>query len=140
MAATISLTVDGLPEFARAISQLGSTAARGLRLALNDVADVVIETARPKVPVLSGAAAATIRPRSTRNAVRITAGGDKAPYYPWLDFGGHVGRHGTAARTFIKDGRYLYPTYYDQRRSGVYDKVLEQHLRRVAVAAGLKVD
>lgn len=140
MAATISLTVEGLPEFARAVSQLGSTAARGLRLALNDVADVVIDVARPKVPTLTGAAAASMRARSTRNAVRVTAGGDKAPYYPWLDFGGHVGRHGTAARAFLKEGRYLYPTYYEQRRSGVYDTVLEEHLRRVARAAGLVVD
>lgn len=140
MATTVTLTVNGLREFARAVTNLDRTAGRALRLALNDVADVVIDAARPSVPRVTGTAAASIRARSTRMKVRVTAGGDEAPYYPWLDFGGHVGRHGTAARAFLKEGRYLYPTYYEQRRSGVYDTVLEQHLRRVAVAAGLAVD
>jgi len=140
MAATVTLTVDGLREFARDVSALSSTAPRALRLALNEVADVVIGEARPKVPTLTGRAARSIRARSTRNAVRVTAGGDRAVYYPWLDFGGRVGRHGTAARAFLKEGRYLYPTYYEQRRSGEYDQILEQHLRRVAALAGLAVD
>ncbi len=140
MAATVSLTVDGLAEFSRALRDLDSSSPRALRLALNQVADVVIGAAQPKVPTITGRAARSMRARSTRNAVRVTAGGDKAPYYPWLDFGGHVGRHGTAARAFLKEGRYLYPTYYQQRRSGEYDQVLEAQLRRVAAQAGLKVD
>lgn len=138
--ATVSLTVEGLREFSRALHGLDRSLPKALRAATNAAADVVIGTAKPRVPTLTGAAAASIRPRSTRNAVRITAGGDKAPYYPWLDFGGHVGRHGTAARAFLKEGRYLYPAYYEKRRSGEFDRVLETELRKVAAAAGLAVD
>lgn len=138
--AVVTLTVDGLVEFSRAVSALSTAAPRALRLALNGVADVVVGVARPRVPTLTGRAARSIRPRSTRNAIRIAAGGDRAPYYPWLDFGGHVGLHGTAHRPFMKEGRYLYPAYFETRRSGEIDEILERELRRVAAAVGLAVD
>jgi len=139
MAATVTLTVAGLVEFSRALDGLDRSLPKALRLALNTSADVVIGKAQPRVPTLTGRAARSMRPRSTRNAVRITAGGDDAPHYPWLDFGGHVGHHGTAARAFLKEGRYLYPSYYELRRSGEFDKVLERELRKVAAQAGLAV-
>jgi hypothetical protein len=140
MAATVTLTVDGLVEFSRALHGLERSLPRALRLALNTSADVVIGRAQPRVPTLTGRAARSMHARSTRTKVRVTAGGDRAPYYPWLDFGGRVGHHGTALRAFLKEGRFLYPAYFELRRSGEFDKVLERELRKVAVQAGLAVD
>jgi hypothetical protein len=33
-----------------------------------------------------------------------------APYEPWLDFGGRVGRNRSIKRDLVQGGRYLYPT------------------------------
>ncbi len=82
-----------------------------------------------------------MRLASTRTKVRIRAGGRKAPYFPWLDFGGdRRGRGGgIASRPFLKEGRYLYRSYFDQARSGEFQKVLERALLDVARQAGVEV-
>lgn len=98
--------------------------------------------------------------------VEISEGGEAAPHVPWLDFGGTVGRGrrttarvtltgtgdgrvrvqrrtvgskgtGSVKRPFLKDGRYLYPAYYDR-----YDEMVEATLEavhRATVSAGLEV-
>jgi hypothetical protein len=138
--ATVSLTVTGLQEFSRSVSQLAAAHPRALRIAQAMAGELVADTARPRVPTLTGAAAHSIRPRPARSAVEVSAGGPQASYYPWLDFGGRVGRHGTAQRAFLKEGRYLYPAYFERRRAGDFDRILEAQLLRVAKAAGLAVE
>jgi hypothetical protein len=137
---SVALQVSGLKEFRRSLKQLDGDLPKALRIAMNRAAELVVEEARPGVPKASGAAARSIRPQSTGVAVRVTAGGTRAPYYPWLDFGGRVGRRKATVRPFSTDGRYLYPAYFRLRDAGVFEEALAAALVDVAAAAGLEVE
>lgn len=130
--------IDGLAEFNRNLRKLDAKAPTALRLALNDAAEVVVDYAKPRVPSRTGRARRTIKGRSTRTLARVVAGGPKAPYYPWLDFGGRVGRKGSVRRIVRKHGRYLYQGYYAKRDE--FTNVLERNLRRVVAESGLGLD
>jgi hypothetical protein len=132
-----SIKVTGLKGFAKGLKQMDAELPKALRLAFNEVAEPIAEGARAKVPRRSGRAARSIQVRSTRTEVRIVAGGPRAPYYPWLDFGGRVGRKRATRRAFYREGRYIYPTYYEQRDE--IPKRLELALVNVARLAGLEV-
>ena len=64
---------------------------------------------------------------------RIEAGGSKVPYYPWLDFGGRVGRRKSVHRPFLKDGRYIYDAF-NRHRDDFID-VMREGLLDVARSA-----
>jgi len=134
------IRVEGLAEFARKLKRLDAQLPKALRLALNQAADVIVETAQPQVPTRSGRARASIRSRSTRTLARVSAGGDQAPYYAWLDFGGRVGPDRSIERPFFKEGRYLYGAYFAKKRSGEFPTILRKSLLQVARAAGFEVD
>jgi hypothetical protein len=140
MAATAPIRIDGLREFSRDLKRLDAGLPKALRMALNESADLVIGDARPKVPTRSGRARKSMRAASTRTAVRVRAGGKRAPHYPWLDFGGRVGRRRSVARPFFKDGRYLYQSYFDLRVRGVFQETLQDALLDVARQAGVEVE
>ncbi len=133
-----AIKVDGLAQFVRNLRKLDADLPKALRIGFNDAAQIVIDTARPRMPRLTGRAASSLRAQSTRTAVRVTEGGRRAPYVPWLDFGGKVGRNRSVRRPFIADGRYLYASFYakhDQVRSAVVAALLD-----VAKSAGVEVD
>jgi hypothetical protein len=132
--------VDGLAEFSRNLKKLDADLPKALRLALNQAADVVVDYARPLVPRRTGRAARSVAARSTRTAVRVVAGGKRAPYYPWLDFGGRVGRGRSVVRPFLKDGRYIYEGYFRKKQSGEFVDVLNTALLGVARQAGVEVE
>lgn len=115
-----SITINGIRELQGALKNAESATPKMLRLALNDVAGVVLDYARPLVPTRSGAAKGSMRARSTQREARISAGGNRAPWYPWLDFGGRVGRDNSVDRPFYKEGRYIYPTLRKR-----HDQILE---------------
>lgn len=131
------IKIDGLAEFSRNLRKLDSELPKALRIAMNAAADIVVDAARAKVPRRTGRAARSIRPQSTRTAVRVTAGGRRVPYYPWLDFGGRVGRGRAIRRPFYSDGRYIYPAYHANREE--FTAVLEQALLDVARQSGVEV-
>lgn len=106
--------VTGLAEYKKALRQIDNQLGTELRKGLNEVAQVVVDAARPKVPFLIGRAQASMKPGSSQNAAQIKVGGDKAPHYMWLDFGGRVGRHKSVVRPFLKGGRFVYPTAADK--------------------------
>lgn len=135
-----AIRIDGLAEFSRNLKKLDSDLPKALRLALNDAADLVVTDTRKRVPKRSGKAAASIRAASTRTAVRVKAGGRKAPYYPWLDFGGRVGRRRSVIRPFLKEGRYLYDVYFEHRDSGRLQHIVNRSLLRIASQAGVEVN
>jgi phage gpG-like protein len=61
------------------------------------------------MPNRTGRARASVKARSSQRAARVAVGGSKAPYVPWLDFGGEGRRKGRPpARPFLKAGRYTY--------------------------------
>lgn len=132
------IKVYGLAEFSRNLRKMDSELPKALRLAMNQAADVVVVAARRDVPRRSGAAARSLVARSTRTAVRVAAGGRRAPYYPWLDFGGRVGRGRSVRRPFIPDGRYIYPAYHANRDR--VEQVMTAALLDVARQAGVEVD
>lgn len=130
------IRIEGLAQFSRALRKLDADAPKGLRLAFNEAADVVIAHVRPKIPKRSGRAARSLKAKSTRTQARVAVGGPSAPYYPWLDFGGRVGRRKRTVRPFIKEGRYLFPGLSESHRD--VQAVLERALSGVVRSAGLE--
>lgn len=139
MAATEPIRITGLREFSRDLKRLDSDLPKALRVAMNEAAELVVGDARPMVPSRSGRARKSMKAASTRTKVRVKAGGSRAPYYPWLDFGGRVGRKQSVERAVFKEGRYLYRSYFDLRQRGTFGDVLERALLDVARQAGVEV-
>jgi hypothetical protein len=79
-----------------------------------------------------------VKARSTQAYSRVSGGGNKAPYYPWLDFGGRVGKNKSIRRPFLKDGRYIYAAFFRGRDR--YADVLQDALVKVAEQAGIEVE
>lgn len=132
------VAIAGLAEFRRSLRALDAAAPRALRVAGNQAAALVVDAARRPVPTRSGKAKASIKARSTQSAVKIASGGRAAPYMPWLDYGGKVGRNNTASRPFIADGRYVYPGYREVR--GQFEGLLRTALQTIADDAGLELE
>lgn len=133
-----AIKIDGLSEFVRNLRKVDADLGKSVRIALNQAADVVVGYARPRIPRRSGRAAATLKAQSTRTAVRVTEGSRRAPYVPWLDFGGRVGRKRSVIRPFLKDGRFIYAAYFDHKDEFV--EVLETALVDLVRQAGFDVD
>lgn len=127
--------VRGLREVQKALRDVDRELGPELRKALNEVAEIVASAARPLVPTRTGKARASIKVGSSQRAAQLKAGGTKAEYFPWLDFGGTVGRKHAVHRRFIKEGRYIYPTLR-KKRADVEEKVFEV-VDRLADRAGL---
>ncbi|MDG4762426.1 HK97 gp10 family phage protein [Micromonospora sp. WMMD710] len=136
---TEPIRVQGLAEFNRSLRKLDADAPKGLRLAHNEAAQIVVDAARPLMPRRSGRAQAAVKARSTRTATRVSAGSSRAPYVPWLDYGGEGRRKGRPAyREFRKGGRYVYPAFHAHRDD--VQGALEGALLKVVRSAGLEVD
>jgi len=133
-----AIRVDGLAEFTRNLRRLDAELPKAVRVALNDAADVVLGYARPRVPARSGRAARSLRARSTRTQSRVSGGGRRAPYYPWLDFGGRVGPGKSVRRPFLTEGRYIYPGFHAHRAE--FTDAMSRALVAVAGRAGIEVD
>lgn len=133
------IRIDGLRDLTRSLRQVDSNAAKQIRLALNVMADAVIAEALPKVPRRTGRAAKSIAARSTGKVARVKAGSNRAPYYPWLDFGGRVGPSKSVRRAFLKNGRYIYPAYGRLKESGRLADIGAQAMRTALSNAGLDV-
>lgn len=133
-----TIKIDGLREFQKALRDMDRDLPKQLRIALNSASELVINYAKPKVPKRSGRAAGSLKVRSSQKAARIAAGGARAPYYPFLDFGGSVGPSKGVHRPFYTEGRYIYPGLKANK-----DKItqqLEVALTELAKGAGLEVD
>ena len=135
---TEAIKIDGLNEFVRNLKKLDADLPKTLRVGFNQAAQIIVDYAKPKVPRKSGKAAGSIRAQSTRTAVRVSEGGKRAPYMPWLDFGGKVGRKRSIGRPFLKEGRFLYAGLHAER-DRIYAAV-ETALLDAARSAGVEVD
>lgn len=144
MAGTVEpIRINGLREFQKALKDMDGESQKLLRVALNSVAETVAGGARRRVPSRTGTARASLKVSSSQREARIKGGSSKAPYYPWLDFGGRVGPGrtgpgtGSVRRPFIQAGRYMYPSYSANRATVL--TALEQVLVDLAENNGLKV-
>jgi hypothetical protein len=132
-----AIEIRGLAELQRSLKAIDGQSQKKLRLVLNKSVEVISEGVQRLVPMDSGSARASVKNRSTQREARIRAGGNKAPYYPWLDFGGSVGRSNSVKRAFFKNGRYLYPTF-DRRRAWFYNE-MGKGLTKLIEESGLDV-
>lgn len=132
------IRIDGLRDLQRALKQADGESQKKLRLVLNRAADIVIDDARGLVPRgPSGNARASLKAKSGQREAVAVGGSRKAEYYPWLDFGGRVGRNRSVERRFIKEGRYLYPSWSKNRKRIL--ETMADEITEVARAVGLEV-
>lgn len=133
-----TIKVVGLNEFNKSLRRLDSEAPKALRLTFNDAANIIVDDARLHIPKRTGRARAALRARSTRIKARVVAGSARAPYLPWLDYGGKVGKNRQIEREFIKSGRYVYPAFF--RNLDKILKTMEEGLSEAIKRAGLDED
>lgn len=136
MGAIDPIKISGLRELQAALKDLDGESQKRIRVVLNSIAETIVQGTRRRVPTWSGKAKGSIRAQSGQREAKIVEGGAKAPYMPWLDFGGRTGRKRSVQRKFVSDGRYLYPTYRASRPSIV--PALEKELSGLIRDAGLE--
>lgn len=108
------------------------------------VAQDIARKVAQRVPHDSGAAAGTVTARTGQKGAGIAFGGARAPYFPWLDFGGSVGRghkpgkpwSGSVVRPAIQGGRYAFPTIEDNR--DLIERAALDAVVHAATAAGFE--
>jgi hypothetical protein len=133
-----SIQITGLREFQASLRKLDANMPKLLRVTFNGCTKLVIDYAGAHMPRKSGRAAASLKPRSSQREARIAMGGRRAPYAPWLDFGGQGRRKGRPpARPFLKDGRYVYKGLAVHRDD--ITALMAKGLSDVAREAGLDV-
>jgi len=121
------VNVRGIRELSAAFRKVDAEIGQELKDAFMAVAARVVAIAQQRMPHKSGAAMASVKPRASQKGAGIAFGGTKAPYMPWLDFGGSVGRghkpgvawSGAIGRDWLGkpggDGRYVYPAISEAR-------------------------
>lgn len=137
MGAVEPIRVDGLREFQRSLRQMDADLPKQLRVILNQAAQVVVDYAVPRIPRATGAAAGSVKVRSSQRESRVAMGGRRAPYMPWLDFGGRTGPGRSVNRPFMREGRYLYVGLRVKRDE--VTELMESGLRALGAGAGLEV-
>lgn len=132
------LTVTGLDDLRRSLREIDRDLPKELAAGLAEAAEIVAHAAQAKMPQRTGRAAASIKVRKSQTSASLATGGTVAPYEPWLDFGGRVGRHKSAVRPFLRQGRYVYPALRDNSEAvaAKVDAVLE----RMAGKAGFDTE
>lgn len=126
------IKVSGIVDLQKALRQIDKDLPKELAAGLAEAATIVADEARAHVPRRSGAAAASIKVKKQQRGAALAVGGTVAPYYPWLDFGGAVGRNKSVRREVIKGGRYIYPALKqkDEQVKQKVDEVLERMARK----------
>jgi hypothetical protein len=131
------IDVSGIRDFTRQLKMMDAGLGKTVRITLNSAAEIVVTRARPKIPKRTGAAAASLKVSSSQREARVAAGGRKAPYYPWLDFGGRTGPNESVVRPFFTEGRYIYPTV--RENNAEIQQAMATGLSDLAQSAGLVI-
>lgn len=131
------LKVTGLGDLQKAVATLGPAGERELYAVMGSASKLIVAAARPLVPERTGRARGSLKVVPSNKKIAIQAGGDVAPYFGWLDFGGRVGRKKHTWRTRTDGGRYVYPTYH--RHVDDIDKLMQAAIKRITAAAGLEM-
>lgn len=106
---TEKIQIAGLREFQKALRDMDAGLPKQLRLVLNEAGQLIVKYDQDHMPRRSGRARASVKAQSSQRAARVAVGGNRAPWVPWLDFGGEGRIKGRPpARPFIKEGRYTY--------------------------------
>ena len=132
------IEIDGLKQFQKSLRQMDADLAKMLRLVFNEAGEIIVDYAQSHIENRTGRAKASIKARSTQRNGQVAIGGNRAPYVPWLDFGGEGRRRGRpSARPFIKEGRYVYRGL--RVKNDEITDVMQKGLNDLATAAGLEV-
>lgn len=137
MATPEAIRVEGLAEFRRSLKALDASLPKMLRLAQNEAGELIRDKTLPWIPRRSGKTAASVKLRSTQTKAIVVGGGNRVPWYPWLDFGGRAGRNKSVERRRVPSGRYTWRTLGKHRDEVA--QALDSSLRKVAREAGLEV-
>lgn len=135
------IRVTGVRELQAALRAIDGESQKQLRLVFNAAADIVVKTAQPHIPVVTGAASRSLKVSSSQREARVSGGSAKVPYFGWLDYGGKVGHGrqgkntGKTVRPFEPGGRYVYPAYNAQRQA--ITAILEKGMADLIASAGL---
>lgn len=141
----VKVEVKGLGDLARAFKQVDRELNQEMKRRLKDVVQGVADTAIQRMPHRTGRAQTSVKARASDRGGAIAAGGTAAPYYPFLDFGGSVGRghvpgvggSGAIKRSMPDGGRYIYPALIERRDD--INKGVEEAVEEVAKQAGFDV-
>lgn len=131
------IEIENLRDLQAALRDMDGESHKKLRGVFNAAAETVAGGARRRVPVETGRARATLKPLSQQRLAKVVGGSTRAAYYPWLDFGGRVGRSRSVERKFVEGGRYLYPSWAANRK-GVLEHLADA-IGELATDAGLTV-
>lgn len=116
MARLIDPVAPDLSDWQQSLGRFSAGADERITRMLTMAAETVAGDARTLVPRgPSGAARASLGVRQVSGDPAVAGGGSKAPYYPWLEFGGAVGRKESVRRTVVPGGRYIFPTWMKNR-------------------------
>jgi hypothetical protein len=138
MSSVGKVQITGLREFQRALKAMDTDLPRQLRLVLNQASKLVIDYAEPRFPHKTGRAAASLKAKSSQREARVSLGGRRAPWAPWVDFGGQGKVRGRPPhREFIRGGRYVYKGL-EVRRAEITE-VMAAGMTELARTAGLEV-
>lgn len=110
----VRVEVHGMKEFISGLRRLDRKIPGVESDSESTSANLVARSARSRVP--SGPSSGG-HARASLGAAgsTVSGGGTKYPYYPWLDFGGRVGRNNSVIRPFLKTGRYIFRSFKDNK-------------------------
>jgi hypothetical protein len=131
----IEIEVSGTREFIAKLERMDSSLGQIELDAGTFAAELVIKTARPGVPVQSGAAVSSLRVVDLSGGAAATGGSSVVPYYGWLEFGGTAGRNYSVHRPVVSLGRYLHPAFLEAQ--GKIQTEMKDVLRDAVQDAGL---
>jgi hypothetical protein len=148
---SVRVEIHGVRDLQKALKQMDTGMEKALKNEFLDIAESVASGVRSKVVKgPTGRASASVKARASNRGASIAVGGTKAPYYPWLDFGGSVGRghqpgkpwSGAIRRDWkgvpVGKGRWLYPTI-TEHRDDIVDQT-DDALERLARQAGFETE
>lgn len=134
--------IIGLEQLRADLRRIDPELAKELYRVFKDAADPIVRETKREVPVRSGRLAKAVRARATRKEGRVQMGTPKrVAYAGWIEFGGRRRGPGSrvARRPFVREGRYLYPSFYDNDRvRREVHRVADEGMERVIRKAGLR--
>ena len=136
----VEVRVRGTAKLAAEIGLLKGRLPRVVKQAARDAAKPVLRDTKAMVPIgpaKGGHAKSSLRIVTSRGGIAIRGGGGRFPYYPWLEFGGGVGRNKRTFRQRAPGGRYLFPALRANRAN--IEKAMNRNIVRAARDSGFKV-
>jgi hypothetical protein len=121
-----AVRIVGLQEVVAGFRKIEHDLPNELKQQFLGIASHVVGVIQQRMPFVSGAAAGSVKPKATTTGAAIAFGGRAAPYMPWLDFGGTVGKghkpgvawSGSVKRPWAGKpagmGRYVYPAIMEE--------------------------